>query len=131
MTRTIGINTPVWAEGAAQHSSLASLQDDRWADVCVVGAGIAALNTAYMLAREGKSIIVLGENGIGTYEVGPGAYFSYAANVRYPELARLHGAARTRLVAQSQIAAVDALEEVVRREQIQCDFERLDAFVFL
>ena len=29
------------------------------ADVCVIGAGIAGLTTAYLLTRAGKSVIVL------------------------------------------------------------------------
>ena len=35
------------------------------ADVCVVGAGIAGLTTAYLLAREGRSVIVLDDVPIG------------------------------------------------------------------
>ncbi|MDQ6652790.1 MAG: FAD-dependent oxidoreductase, partial [Acidobacteriota bacterium] len=29
------------------------------ADVCIVGAGIAGMSTAYLLAREGNSVVVL------------------------------------------------------------------------
>ena len=29
------------------------------ADVCIVGAGIAGMTTAYLLSREGKSVVVL------------------------------------------------------------------------
>jgi NADPH-dependent glutamate synthase beta subunit-like oxidoreductase len=29
------------------------------ADVCVVGAGIAGMTTAYLLVREGKSVVVV------------------------------------------------------------------------
>src|SRR5687767_7712172 len=35
------------------------LAADERADVCIVGAGIAGLSTAYHLTREGKSVIVL------------------------------------------------------------------------
>ncbi|HEX3280773.1 MAG TPA: FAD-dependent oxidoreductase, partial [Pyrinomonadaceae bacterium] len=35
------------------------------ADVCVVGAGIAGMTTAYLLAREGKSVVVLDDGPIG------------------------------------------------------------------
>ena len=31
------------------------------ADVCVIGAGIAGLTTAYLLAKSGKSVIVIDE----------------------------------------------------------------------
>src|SRR4051794_32699951 len=38
------------------------LEKDARADVCVVGAGIAGLTTAYLLARSGKRVAVLEAN---------------------------------------------------------------------
>ena len=35
------------------------LTKDTRADVCIVGAGIAGMTTAYLLSKEGKSVIVL------------------------------------------------------------------------
>ena len=34
-------------------------------DVCIVGAGIAGMSTAYLLAREGKAVVVLDDGPIG------------------------------------------------------------------
>ena len=70
MTNTSGSNTPVWGETAKQTSSYSPLRADISADVCVVGAGIAGLSTAYLLAREGKSVIVLDDGHIGGGETG-------------------------------------------------------------
>lgn len=39
------------------------LDRDLQADVCVVGAGIAGLTTAYELLAEGKQVIVLDRDG--------------------------------------------------------------------
>jgi hypothetical protein len=49
-----------------------------------------------------------------------------ALDDRYFELERLHGGDGARLADQSHSAAIDAIEEVVGRENIACDFERLD-----
>jgi glycine/D-amino acid oxidase-like deaminating enzyme len=43
----------------AEMPSRPSLDKDIRADVCVVGAGIAGLTTAYLLAEEGKDVVVL------------------------------------------------------------------------
>lgn len=40
------------------------------ADVCVVGAGIAGITTAYLLARKRKTIVVLDSGPIGGGESG-------------------------------------------------------------
>lgn len=46
-------------------SSPLSLVQDVVTDVCVVGAGIAGMTTAYLLLREGKSVVVLDDGPIG------------------------------------------------------------------
>lgn len=43
----------------------APLKEDGKADVCVVGAGIAGMTSAYLLAKEGKSVVVLDDGPIG------------------------------------------------------------------
>lgn len=41
------------------------LIENTHSDVCVVGAGIAGMSAAYMLTREGKSVVVLDDGPIG------------------------------------------------------------------
>ena len=55
--------TSVWMDTAEvpRHQTLAK---DEKADVCVIGAGIAGLTTAYLLAREGKSVVVMDDGPI-------------------------------------------------------------------
>ena len=101
------------------------------ADVCVVGAGIAGITTAYMLARNGSSVIVIDDGAIGSGETHhTTAHLSNALDDRYYELERLHGAHGARLAASSHSAAIEGIEEITRRENIECDFERLDGYLF-
>src|SRR5205823_4374066 len=51
-------STSVWMNTASLPTEQPLTRDER-ADVCVVGAGIAGLSTAYLLARAGKSVVVL------------------------------------------------------------------------
>lgn len=48
----------------AELPSFSSLNHDERADVCVIGAGMAGLTTAYLLSREGRSVIVLDDGPI-------------------------------------------------------------------
>ena len=41
------------------------LVEDAACDVCVVGAGIAGLTTAYLLGRAGRRVVVLDKGSIG------------------------------------------------------------------
>src|SRR5665213_143638 len=63
------------------------------ADVCVVGAGIAGMTTAYLLAREGKSVVILDKSEIGSGETtNTTAHLSNVIDAGYRKIERLHGA---------------------------------------
>ena len=66
-----GARTTVWeATLDAPLPSYPPLAEDLTADVCVVGAGIAGLTTAYLLAVEGKRVVVLDDGPIAGGESG-------------------------------------------------------------
>ena len=131
MITTSESNIPVWEKASRQDSAYCPLQSDSSADVCVVGAGIAGLSTAYMMACEGRSVIILNDGRIGVDETQrTTAHLSNALDNRYYELEHLHGIDRARLAAESHTAAIDAIEAIIHAEHIQCDFERVDGFLF-
>jgi len=109
----------------------AALNQDIAVDVCVVGAGISGLTTAYLLAREGRKVAVLDDGPIGGGETGrTTAHIVNALDDRYYEIERLHGARGMQLAAGSHSAAIDKVEEIVREEKIDCDFLRLDGYLY-
>jgi glycine/D-amino acid oxidase-like deaminating enzyme/nitrite reductase/ring-hydroxylating ferredoxin subunit len=108
------------------------LQEDVSTDVCVVGAGIAGMTTALLLAYEGKSVVVLDDGPVGGGQTGrTTAHLSSAIDARYFEIERLHGQDGARLCAESHCAAIDCIERIVERENIDCGFERVDGYLFL
>jgi glycine/D-amino acid oxidase-like deaminating enzyme len=123
---------PSYWSATAPHLRQCPLTHDTHADVCVVGAGIAGLSTAYCLVSAGKSVIVLDDGCIADGQTKQTtAHLSNAIDDRYVEIERLHGAEGSRLAAESHSAAIDTIDEIVRREQIDCDFERLDGYLFV
>lgn len=130
MAASAGSTTSVWME--VQLPEFSPLSGDRAADVCVIGAGIAGLTTAYLLARCGKSVIVLEDGWVGSGETGrTTAHISSALDDRYYELERLHGTEGARLAAESHTAAIDRIESIAAEEGIDCEFERLDGYLFV
>jgi len=59
------------------------------------------------------------------------AHLVTALDDRYFELERLHGEAGARLAAESHRASIDQVERIVREEKIDCEFERLDGYLFV
>jgi glycine/D-amino acid oxidase-like deaminating enzyme/nitrite reductase/ring-hydroxylating ferredoxin subunit len=125
-----GRTQSVWMD-TADVPQYPALMEDATADVCVIGAGIAGLMTAYQLTREGRSVVVIDDGPIAGGESGrTTAHLSNAFDDRYVEEERMHGEEAARLTAESHTAAIDALERIARDENIDCDFRRLDGWLF-
>lgn len=108
------------------------LNENTRADVCVVGAGIAGLSTAYLLSREGVSVVVLDDGPIGGGMTGrTTAHLTNALDDRFFEIEHLHGLEGARMAAESHTAAIDFIARTVKEEKINCEFERVDGYLFV
>jgi glycine/D-amino acid oxidase-like deaminating enzyme/nitrite reductase/ring-hydroxylating ferredoxin subunit len=107
------------------------LSDDVDTDVCVVGAGIAGMSTAYLLSREKQRVVVLDDGPVAGGETcRTTAHLVNAPDAWFTEIERLHGSRGARVAAESHSAAIDRVEEIVRREKIRCGFRRLDGYLY-
>jgi glycine/D-amino acid oxidase-like deaminating enzyme/nitrite reductase/ring-hydroxylating ferredoxin subunit len=130
MSETLAQSRSLWMESVGM-PSYPRLNSDATAQVCVVGGGIAGLVSAYLLAKEGKSVVLLDKHTIGGGETGrTTAHLSNALDRRFFRLQWLHGEEGARLAAASHTAAIDLLETIARNERIDCDFQRLDGYLF-
>lgn len=101
-------------------------------DVCVIGAGIAGLSVAYELVRSGLKVAVLDRERLGLGETGlTSAHLSNALDEGYRMLQKTHGHEGARLAAESHTQAINYIEQVQARENIACEFERVNGYLFL
>jgi glycine/D-amino acid oxidase-like deaminating enzyme len=115
---------------AASTDSNSPLPHDLRVDTCILGAGLAGMIAAYLLARDGRDVMVLEEGPLGGLQGGfEAAPLASVVERPYARVEAEHGREAARLAAQSAAAAVDALEAIVQRERIACDFERLDGYL--
>jgi heterodisulfide reductase subunit A-like polyferredoxin len=61
-------NLSVWS-ATASVTRTPSLNNNARADVCVIGGGIAGITIAYLLAREGQSVVLIDKNQVGRRNV--------------------------------------------------------------
>ncbi|MCW3072495.1 MAG: puuB 1 [Bacteroidetes bacterium] len=110
----------------------APLRENIETDVVIVGGGIAGLSVAYSLMQAGKKVVLVEDGNIGSGETGrTTAHLVCALDDRYYELQRIFGEEQTKHIAESHKAAIDFIERTVSYENIDCDFERLDGYLFL
>ena len=121
----------VWSATAAM-PQCAPLRENVHVDVCVIGGGIAGLSTAYHLCQAGKSVAVLDDGPLASGMTGmTTGHLTSMLDDRYFELEKLHGEQAIRVAADSHSAAIERIDEIVRKERIDCDFARLDGYLFL
>ncbi|CAN5666170.1 FAD-dependent oxidoreductase [soil metagenome] len=131
MISSSGSTVSVWMD-TADMPQFPPLASDARASVCVVGAGIAGMMTAYLLARAGKSVIVIDDGPVGGGETGrTTAHITAAVDDHYRVIEKVHGADGARFAAESHTAAINRIEAIVGMEDIDCDFERVDGYLFL
>jgi len=99
-------------------------------DVCIVGAGLAGMIAAYLLARGGRRVMVLDEGPIGGLQGGfEAAHLASVIERPYAAIEARQGRSAARVAAQASAAAIDALEAIALRERIACEFERVDGYL--
>ncbi|HUR43859.1 MAG TPA: FAD-binding oxidoreductase, partial [Aestuariivirga sp.] len=100
-------------------------------DTVVVGSGIAGLSTAYELAGAGRTVIVVDRGPIaGGMTSRTTAHLAPICDDAISALIKLRGEETARLFQQSHEAAVSRIEANVAELSINCNFRRLDAFLF-
>src|SRR2546421_6080789 len=101
-------------------------------DVVIVGAGIAGMSVAYHLARAGCKVVVLDDGPVASgITRRTTAHLTCAMDNTYQFVESRRGTEGARLAASSHRSAIDRIEKIVEHEGIECDFQRLDAYLFL
>lgn len=117
---------------APLHLSRPGPESDSGCEVCVIGAGMAGMLCAHALTRRGADVVVVDAGAIGSGETGrTTAHLASAVDDRFDILERDLGLDASRIQAASHAAAIDHLERVASDEAIECEFERVDGYLFL
>jgi glycine/D-amino acid oxidase-like deaminating enzyme/Rieske Fe-S protein len=131
-TLTSGKNTSAWVETLEKPLAYSKLKMDERTDVVVVGGGLAGLTIAYQLTQMNLNVVVVEDGYLGSGETGrTTAHLTAALDDRYYNLENLFGEEETKLVAESHTKAIDFIEKVIKKENIDCDFSRLNGYLFL
>jgi len=100
-------------------------------DVAIVGAGIAGLTAATLLKRAGKTVAVIESKRVAMGVSGhTTAKVTSLHKLIYADLIQQLGEDKARLYGESNQAAIEQVAQLVKEEQIDCDFSRQSAYTF-
>lgn len=100
-------------------------------DAVIVGGGLAGLSIAYNLVHKGFSVVLLEDGLLASGETGrTTAHLASALDDRFYSLVKLFGKDKTKLIYESHQRAIDFIESVVKSENIDCDFRRVNGYLF-
>jgi len=87
-------------------------------DVAVIGSGIAGISTAYELCQLGKSVILIDRSRIcGGMTSRTSAHLAPLCDDLVSEMTKIKGNEATKLFCDSQAAAVDRIEEILKKRR--------------
>lgn len=107
------------------------LTEDTEVDVAIVGAGITGLTAGLLLKRAGFRVAVVDKSSVGGGTTGrTTGKVTAQHNIIYVELQKRHGNGIARSYAQANLSAVDQIAKIIKKEHIDCDWQRDDSYVF-
>lgn len=120
----------IWSESCKLYER-ASLDRNIKADIAVIGAGMAGILTAFMLKECGFDVVVIEAN-----EIAGGATKNTSAKITsqhrliYNKLINNFGKEKAKQYAVSNQLAIEKYAEIIKRKEIDCEFEIKPAYVY-
>ncbi|MBQ2804159.1 MAG: FAD-dependent oxidoreductase [Lachnospiraceae bacterium] len=107
------------------------LQAERNVHTVVIGAGMTGILTAYQLQRKGQEVIIVEAKEIASGQTGSTtAKLTSQHGMIYHKLIQRVGRERAKTYALANEEAIRIYEQMIRDEQIDCDFQTKPAYLY-
>jgi glycine/D-amino acid oxidase-like deaminating enzyme/nitrite reductase/ring-hydroxylating ferredoxin subunit len=108
-----------------------ALHGDAEADVAIVGGGITGITAAWLLAREGKSVVLVDKGRIAMSETGhTTAHVIESTDADYSALIKDHGEDGARANTEAIRSAIALIRSNVDELKIDCGLETVDGYLY-
>ena len=108
-----------------------ALEENCKTDICIIGGGLTGLTTAYNLSKYKIRTVLIEKDEIGRQASGNstakitsqhGLIYKYLTDSKEKDFARKYYEANER--------AINKIEEIIQKENIDCGFEHVPAYIF-
>jgi len=123
--------TTTWRKTWKPSRVYPSLDEDIETDVLIVGGGITGITAAYLLARAGERVVVVDKNTLSQSTTAyTTAMITYELDTPLEELMHFFGEDKAFLTWKAGREALDNIDEIIKKEKIDCEFLRVPEFVY-
>lgn len=120
-----------WIDSVKNKKSYPQLNKDLNVDVCIIGGGLVGISTAYNLKNVNLKTIVLEKDKIGVSTSGHStAKVTSQHGLIYKYLTDSKGKDFAQKYYKANEEAIKNINDVIKKENIDCDFEYQQAYVF-
>lgn len=100
-------------------------------DICIIGAGITGITCGYELSKLGYTVSIIEKNEIGSGTTGrtTGKITSQHDSF-YNYLEESLGIDTAKKYLEANEKAINKIEDRIKNENIECDFERLNSYIY-
>ena len=108
-----------------------ALEKDIKVDIAIIGGGITGITTALLLKNEGFKVALIEADKIAQATTGhTTAYVTSQHDIIYSNLISSMGIEKAKQYADANEGAIDFIENMVKKYNIDCDFCRLPAYIY-
>ena len=120
-----------WIESTKNLGNFEALSKNISCDVCIIGAGMFGLTTAYYLCKKGLKVVVLDKSEIGVKASGhTTAKITSQHGLIYKYLIHDLGVDIAKKYLTANEEAIKNIKHIIDEEKIECDYEVQSNFIY-
>ena len=113
------------------YSSIYKLEEDLDCDVCIVGAGITGIMTAYRLCESGLKVVIIDkETPMHQASGNTTAKFTFQHHLIYSEILKRYDLKTAELYYEAQLEGLNHVRSLIDKHNISCDFKEASAIIY-
>ena len=123
-------NKSIWLETKKPKTN-ASLNQNIDVDILIIGGGLTGISTAYELKDSNQKICLVERNTIGQGTTGnTTGKLTFLQAIKYSKIQKIRNQKISKKYYESQIEALKIAENIIQKENIDCDFIKTTSYVY-
>ncbi len=112
-------------------SNIPTLEEDLNCDVCIIGAGITGITTAYRLYESGLKVVLIDkQEPINLASGNTTAKFTFQHDLIYSEILKNYDLNKAKLYYESQLEGLNFVRSLIDKHNISCDFKETSSIIY-